>query len=288
MMSIPSLTIPQRAKSRRRRRRIPVGVLLSAGLLLIPIVCALFPSLGPGDATRIVSSGAMESPSAAHWLGTDSLGRDIFARMVRGSRSALLGPLLLALATVAISTVLALIAGYHGGRLDGAISRVIDVLYSVPPLVVAVVLVGVLGGGFWLGMAVLTVFSLPHNVRLLRSAVKEQAQLPYIEAAQTLGTRSARILWRHLLPVISPLIVASFFLRFTYGVVDLSALSFLGLGVPPGSPDWGRMLAENRVTILQNVWATAAPGLALIAMAVSANVVGDWVYNRYEAAGRSR
>lgn len=272
----------------RASRRVPIGVVVAAVLLLIPIVCAIFPSIGPGNATQIISGDATQSPSSAHWLGTDSLGRDIFARMVHGSRSALLGPLILASVTVALSLVLALIAGYYKGWADGVISRVVDVLYSVPPLVVAVVLVGVLGGGFWLGMAVLTVFSLPHNVRILRSAVSEQAELPYIEAAQTLGTKSTRILWRHLIPVISPLIVASFFLRFTYGIVDLSALSFLGLGVPPGSADWGRMLAENRVTIMQNFWAAAAPGLALIGMAVSANVVGDWLYNRYEAAGRSR
>ncbi|PXY18968.1 ABC transporter permease [Prauserella muralis] len=277
-----------RTRRPRRRPGIPVGVLIAAVLLLVPIVCVLFPSLGPGNATRIVASDALLTPSAEHWLGTDSLGRDVFARMVHGASSALLGPLLLASVTVAISTVLALIAGYYRGWADGVISRFVDVLYSVPPLVVAVVLVGVLGGGFWLGVAVLTVFNLPHNVRVLRAAVEEQAQLPYIEAAKTLGTKSIRILWRHLVPVISPLIVASFFLRFTYGIVDLSALSFLGLGVPPGSTDWGRMLAENRVTMLQNFWATAAPGLALIVMAVSANIVGDWLYNRYEAAGRAR
>lgn len=276
------------SRTRRPGAGVPKGVVLAGLLLLIPALCMVFPALGPGDATTIVSSDAMLRPSAAHWLGTDSLGRDILARLVHGSRSAMLGPLLLAVVTVGISTVLALIGGYYRGWIDAVISRFVDVLYSVPALVVAVVLVGVLGGGYWLGMAVLTVFNLPHNVRLLRAAVQERAQLPYVEAARTLGTSSVRILWRHLIPAISPLIVASLFLRFTYGIVDLSALSFLGLGVPPGSADWGRMLAENRVTLMQNFWATAAPGLALIATAVSANIVGDWLYNRWDSAGRSR
>jgi ABC-type dipeptide/oligopeptide/nickel transport system permease subunit len=116
--------------------------------------------------------------------------------------------------------------------------------------------------------------------------VVERRNLPYIEAAETLGVSKLRMMFGHLLPNIAPVIAAAFFLRFTYGIVDLSSLSFLGLGSPPGSTDWGRMLAENQVNIFQNVWAALAPGLALVLTAVSTNIVGERLYERFERQGR--
>jgi ABC-type dipeptide/oligopeptide/nickel transport system permease subunit len=163
-----------------------------------------------------------------------------------------------------------------------------DILYALPPLIVAIVAVGVFGGGYWLAIAVLIVLNLPHNVRLLRAAVVERRHLPFVEAAETLGVSRLRMMFVHLLPNIAPVVAACFFLRFTYGIVDLSSLSFLGLGVPPGSTDWGRMLAENRAIIFQNLWAALGPGLALVLSAVSANIVGDRLYERFERRGRER
>lgn len=284
----PRRSLEGPAQLGRSRPRPSWLLALSLMILAVIAIWALLPSFAPQDPRRIVPLDAYLGPGNGHVLGTDELGRDVFSRVIHGARGAVLGPVLLAAATVGISTVLALIAGYFGSWVDALVSRFTDVLYSVPPLVVAIVVVGVLGGGFWLAVAVLVLLNLPHNVRVLRAAVLERRQLAYVEAARTLGVSHTGVMIKHLVPVITPIIVASFFLRFTYGIVDLSALSFLGLGVPPGSADWGRMIAENRVAMSQNIWAAAAPGLLLVLTAVAANVVGDWIFSRYENARRSR
>ncbi|MFC0531571.1 ABC transporter permease [Phytohabitans kaempferiae] len=248
----------------------------------------IFPGVAPHDPDFIDGAVALQGPSPQHWLGTDNLGRDVFSRVVAGARTGLLGPLMLALGTTILATLVAVVAGYVGGQVDAATGRVIDVLYAVPPMVVAIVLVGITGGGWWTALGVLLVFGLPINIRLLRSAVIVRARLPYIEAARTSGLSAPRIMVFHLIPTIASFLVAVFFLTFTYGIVDLSALSFLGLGVPPGSSDWGRMIAENRAYLFQNAGATVGPTIAVVLVAVSANVVGDWIYSRYESHGRTR
>lgn len=285
MASDGLLVAPTDAPARRLGRQIcalPLGVAASAAVLVVVGGFAAVPGLAPQDPDLITATESLAGPGATHWLGTDQLGRDIASRVVAGARSALVGPAVLATITVVASALLALLAGYLRGWWDAVISRVVDVLYSVPALVVAIVVVGVLDGGYATAIAVLAVFGLPQNVRVLRAAVIEQAARPYMEAARTLGVPTWRILLTNLLPTILPILVASFFLQFTYGIVDLSSLSFLGLGVPPGAADWGRMLAENRSSLAGNAFAAFAPGLALIVVAVATNLVGDWLFTRHE------
>lgn len=276
------------ASNRRRRPRVPVLVAMALLVLVLAGLMMAFPGIAPHDPDLIDGSATLQGPSAEHWLGTDNLGRDVLSRVIVGARTGLLGPLLLAAATTLLATMVALLTGYAGGRLDALTGRVIDVLYAVPAMVVAIVVVGITGGGWWTALAVLLVFGLPINIRLLRSAVIVRAHLPYIEAARTSGFSAPRILAFHLLPTVYSFVVAVFFLTFTYGIVDLSALSFLGLGVPPGASDWGRMISEGRAYLTQNAWATVAPTIAVVLVAVSANVVGDWIYSRYESHGRAR
>lgn len=268
--------------------KVPVAVGVSITFMFLAVICVIAPFIAPHDPAFIDPAKSFESPSLDHLLGTDQLGRDIASRIVAGARTAVLAPLALAGGAVLVSTILALLAGYLGGRVDAVIGRVNDVLYSIPSLTVAIVIVGVVGGSFALSIAVLMVFGLPANIRILRAAVLERVNLPYIEAAKMSGLSTPRILLTQLVPAISPLIVTSFFLQMTFAIVELSSLSFLGLGVAPGSPDWGLMLAENRSAMSSNVWAAAGPGLCLVALAVSANLVGDWLYTKYEKAGRSR
>lgn len=284
--------VPVAGQAPRRARRLPrvaPSILLAGLVLAVVIAWALVPGLLGADGANDLHPGeALLGPSAEHLLGTDQLGRDVFARVVDGARVALAGPLVIATVTLLLSTLLALAAGYLGGWIDAIVSRAMDVLYSLPPLIVAIVLVGVFGGGYWLAIGVLIVLGLPHNVRLLRAAVIERRHLPYIEAAEMLGVSRLRVMAGQLLPNIAPVVAACFFLRFTYGIIDLSALSFLGLGVPPGSTDWGRMVAENRVVVFQNAWAALAPGLALVLTAVSTNLIGDHLYERFEQRARTR
>ncbi|MGW8670996.1 ABC transporter permease [Streptomyces niveus] len=293
MTNTPVLT-GGRVSPRRRlagRLKLPVTVGISIVFTALAVICVIAPFVAPHDPAFIDPAKSFQGPSLDHLLGTDQLGRDIASRIIAGARTAVLAPLAIAAGAVLISTVLAVLAGYAGGRVDAVIGRVNDVLYSIPSLTVAIVIVGVVGGGFALSIAVLTVFGLPSNIRLLRAAVLERVNLPYIEAAKMSGVSTPRILLTQLVPAISPLIVTSFFLQVTFAIVELSSLSslsFLGLGVAPGSPDWGLMLAENRSALSSNVWAAAGPGLSLVALAVSANLIGDWLYTKYEKAGRSR
>lgn len=272
-----------RARRRGRGDRMPPSVALSIAFLLVVLLCAAVPAvLAPLDPARIQAEEALQGASSAHLLGTDDLGRDILSRVVAGARSAILGPAIVAVATAVLSTALALAAGYYGGRLDDLIGRAADLVYAVPALILAIVVVGLFGGGYPLAIAVLVVFNTPTALRILRATVIEHRRLPYVEAAETLGVPPRTIMLRHLLPNLEAMLVTTVFLGFTYGMVELSALSFLGLGVPPGSSDWGRMLAENRVQVFQNVWAALAPGIALVGTVVAANLLGDWGYRRLE------
>lgn len=264
-----------------RSRRMPISIGLSLGFLGVILACALAPDLiAPHSPTAQDTALGLSSPTSGHLLGTDDLGRDILSRIVSGALSAIGGPIIIALASVGIASLLGLLAGYHGRWVDTTLSRGFDVLFALPELLIAIVVVGVMGGGYLIACAVLTVLTLPHTFRLVRGAVIEQRVLPYVEATQTLRIGPARIMLRHILPNVLPVVVAALFLRFTYSLVGLAGLSFLGLGVGPGSPNWGRMLAENRVYLFENPWSALAPALVLILTAVSAVLIGDWLYER--------
>jgi len=269
-------------------RGVPVTVVLAFLVLGLAVLCAFLPAIAPQDPSLIVAADTLQKPSAEHLLGTDQLGRDILSRLVAGARTSLIGPLLLAVGVTTLASILAVVAGFFGGRTDSIVSRFVDLFYSVPPLMVAIVLVGVTGGGFLATIVVLVVFGLPGHVRNLRAAVMDRVHLPYMEAAITLGLPTWRVVVGHLVPAIRPFILATFFLTFTFGIVELSSLSFLGLGVPPGSPDWGRMVAENRASTFGNVWGTAAPAICIVLLAVSTNLIGEWLIARYEKAGKER
>ena len=158
----------------------------------------------------------------------------------------------------------------------------------MPALLVAIVVVGVLGGGYFLAVGLLVVLFSPVDTRIVRGATLDQRSRSYVEAARILGLPSRRIMLRHIWPNVLPLALANAFLTFAFAIVSLSALSFLGLGVGPGTPDWGRMLADSRTLLFDVPMAALAPGIAIVATAASVNVVGDWLYERLADRGRAR
>lgn len=273
----------------RRWDGVPISIYFWGLILLLAVLCALVPDLlAPQSPTAINPTEILKYPSSAHWFGTDQLGRDVFSRVIAGARTALLGPLLVATVAVGISIVISLVVGYVGGLADSIVGRVVDFLYALPQLIVAILLVGVFSGGYWMALGVLVAFGIPRDIRLIRAAVIERRNLPYVEAAWTLGVSRRRIMFSHLLPNVLPVAITCFFLAFTYGIIALAALSFLGLGVEPGSPDWGRMIAEGRSQLFVNPWPTLAPCVALVLSVLSVNFVGDWLYERIEERRRSR
>ena len=249
------------APRKRGRRRPSVLIALSILIVLLVVLCALVGSLiAPFGANAQNLIVATQAPSAHHLLGTDDFGRDILSRIIVGARAAVIGPTLIAIGALIIGNALGLIAGYFGGRVDYFIMRLADLVWALPGLLIAIVVVGVIGGGYYVAVTVLIVLTFPVDARIVRGATLQQRNMPYVEAAVTLGISSRRIMLRHIWPNLLPLVMANTFLNFAFSLVALSGLSFLGLGVPPNTPDWGGMLAQNLSLIQSNAMACLAPG----------------------------
>jgi peptide/nickel transport system permease protein len=273
----------------RARRGFSPAVAVALVVLAAVVLCAIFGEwIAPYDPNEQDLLNSLMGPSREHLFGTDDLGRDILSRTIVGARTAVVGPLLIALGAMAIGNVLGLLAGYYGGLTDSSISRWVDLVYAMPALLVAIVVVGVLGGGYFLAVGLLVILFSPIDTRIVRGATLDQRGRPYVEAARLLGLSNRRIMARHIWPNILPLALANACLTFAFSIVSLSSLSFLGLGVGPGTPDWGRMLADS-LTLLFDVPAAAlAPGIAIVVTAASVNVIGDWLYELLSDRGQAR
>ncbi len=267
-----------------RRLRLKIPGLVTAALVVVAIVvfCAIFGDfVSPHDAYTQRLDVGISLPSTAYPLGTDQLGRDILSRLIHGSFTALAGPMVIAAGAFAVATLLGLLAGYLGGWVDIVIMRWVDFMFGLPSTLIAIVVVGVIGGGYWTAVGVLLVLFIPSDTRIVRSAVLEQRPRPYIEAARTLGISRPRILFVHILPNILPIVLAYVAIDFAFALVNLAGLSFLGLGVEPGTADWGRMLSENRNLIYSNPPGILLPALMIILLAISMNLIGDWIFERF-------
>ncbi len=273
----------------RVRHRPSVFVMAAMFVVFLVAVCAIFGrELAPDDPAAQNLLSGLQTPSWTHLLGTDNSGRDIFSRLLVGTQHAVSGPLLIAAASALIASVLGLFAGYTGGWVDSAIMRSADLFYAFPSLVVVIVLIGVIGGSYLAAVGVLVLLTWPGDIRVVRGATLEQRTLPYVDAARTLGLKRRTIIARHIWPNVMPLVVTNAFLDFAYSLVALSALSFLGLGTAPGTPDWGLMISDNFSLLQTNPAAVLAPGLALVLTASSMNILGDYLFELLQDRGRAR
>jgi peptide/nickel transport system permease protein len=272
-----------------RRRRPPLVIGLCFLLVALVIVMAIFgAAIAPYDPAAQDLSSPIAQPSAEHWLGTDSLGRDVTSRVISGARTALVGPLVIALGSMLIGNLLGLLAGYRGGRVDATIMRWVDLMWAIPSLLVIIVVSGAIGGGYWVAVALLVLLTVPFDTRVVRGATLEQVPRPYVEAAKTLGVSDRRIMLRHIWPNVSAAAIANTFLVFAGSLVALSSLSFLGLGAEPGIADWGQMLSEEQSLLFLNPVVPLAPGVAIVLLAASMNLIGDWLYEQLSSRGGTR
>jgi len=277
------------ALTRSRGRGLSPVVLAAMLFLALVLICALFgPWLAPRDPNEQDLFVGLTGPSAQHWLGTDDLGRDVLSRTIAGTRSAVVGPLLIAVGAMTLGVVLGLLAGYNGGAVDSGVSRWVELVYALPALLVAIVVVGVLGGGYFLAVFLLVILFSPVDTRIARAAALDQRSRPYVEAARLLDLPRRKIITRHIWPNVMPYSLANAFLTFAFALVSLAALSYLGLGVGPGAADWGRMLSESRTLLFDNPAAAIAPGVAIALTALCVSIVGDWLSERLQERGRSR
>lgn len=259
-------------------RHIPLT--LAVVVLAAVVIFGLVPALSSGALNQNILLGAAAPGTDGHVFGTDALGRDILQLTVAGARSALVGPIVVAFCAMLMGLVFGLSAAYFGGWWDVVVSRVIEILLSLPSLLLAIVVAGVMGGGYWTNVLVFVVLYAPYDIRLVRSAALARMNDPFIDAAKMLELGPVRIISRHLFPVVRSLVAANVFLDVSNAIVSLSSLSFLGLGVSPQDADWGRQLSDARTLLFTNPMAAVVPGVAIILTSVAFNVIGDWITER--------
>ena len=269
------------ARASRRMRRVPGTVTVSALLLLAVAVLVVVP-VAPHALDQDILLGTTPAGTPGHPLGTDSLGRDVLALTLAGARSAIVGPLVVALGSMVLGIVLGTLAGYRGGWVDAVISRYVDLTLAMPALLLAIVVAGVVGGGYWITVLVLVVLFSPSDIRIVRGAVLQHAHRPYIESTRVLGLPAWRVMMRHILPNVRPLVLTTMFLNIAYALVSMSGLTYLGLGVSPGAADWGLQLSDGRDLLWTNPAASVVPGLAIILVATAVNLVGDHLSERLD------
>ena len=283
-MSVAEVSVLRSSEARQARWPAPL-VVVSLIIVVLGFTSAIFSSVIVPNAEQQNLLLGIQQPGWHHLLGTDELGRDVLSLLIAGSRTSVLGPLVIAIGSMVIGNIVGLLSGYFGGWVDSLAMRWVDVMFSLPALLVAIVVTGIAGSSYAVALIVLIVLFSPGDARVVRGAVLDQRHRPYIEAARLSNLSSKRIMTLHLWPNIAPIALANGFLDFAFALVSLASLSFLGLGVGPGSPDWGRTLSNNMGLLQSNAWAAAAPGIAIILMAAAMNVLGDWVYERLEARG---
>lgn len=261
----------------RRRLAVIVSIVIVA-LLAVAVVAS--PFLQDAALHQDILSASLSPGVEGHLLGTDQLGRDVLLLTIAGTASAIVGPVVIAVGSMLLGILFGTLSGYRGGLLDGTVGRVTDILLALPVLLAAIVIGGVFGGGYWSVAALLIVLFCPTDIRIIRSAVIEQAPRPYVEAAQMLSLSRRRIMFGHILPNVRSLVITNMLLNVGFAMVTLSSLSYLGVGVRPGSADWGRQISDGREIMFTNPAAVLAPALLLIVATCAITVLGDWVGDR--------
>jgi peptide/nickel transport system permease protein len=268
------LESPARRALRRlfRRKGAVVGLIVLATFILIAL---LAPFVAPYDPIATSWTLVRKPPSAAHWFGTDELGRDVLARVIYGARASLLAGAISVGIALTIGVPLGLISGYRGGFIDALISRITDAMLACPFLILAIALAAFLGPSLGNAMIAIGVSATPIFIRLTRGQVMSVKVEDYVEAARAMGNPRWRIALFHILPNIMPALLVQATLSIAAAIIAEAALSFLGLGQQPPSPSWGSMLNAAQRFLTNAPWMAIWPGLAIFLVVLSLNLVGD-------------
>jgi peptide/nickel transport system permease protein len=247
------------------------------GILLVALlaIAALAPVLAPRDPLKISPQYSLNPPGREFWFGTDQFGRDQYSRVVWGARISLRVGVIAVLISVGAGVPLGVAAGYYGGWLDLAVMRLIDLMLAFPGILLALVIVSILGPGLNNVMLAVGIYGIPSYARVVRGSVLVLRGQPFVEAAQAIGCGVSRLVARHVLPnVVAPIIVLSS-LNVAGAILTSAALSFLGLGAQPPTPEWGALLNAGRDWVREAWWLTTFPGLAIMVTVLAINMVGD-------------
>ncbi len=249
---------------------------VGAVICLVLVLTAIFaPWLAPFDPTDMGAGKVLTPPNGDYWFGTDELGRDLFSRIIYGSRLTLQVGMIAVGISMTAGVLIGLIAGYSGGWLESILMRTVDVLFSFTETLIALAAVAVLGPSLTNAMIAVGISSIPFYARIAYGAVLVEKNKEYFKAAKSVGARHGRLIFRHILPnILSPIIVVAT-VGVSTAVLSASALSFLGLGAQPPSPEWGAILAAGRDYFKRAPWITTFPGVAIALTVLGFNLLGD-------------
>lgn len=265
----------------------PVGIASAIVIAAATFVAIFGTLLAPYDPVSPNLSLSWVGPVGGHLLGYDFEGRDVLSRLIVGARTAMLGPLAVVIGCMTAGTLLAVTAAWRRGALDAAISSGLDILFAFPGILLAILAAAVFGAGLVAAAIALSIAYMPYVARVLRGAALKERSQPYLAALEVQGASATSICLRHLIPNIAPLIVAQATILFGYAMVDLAAVSFLGLGVQPPEPNWGVMISENQVGIPQGYPLPAlAACVCIVVVVIAVNVLGERLFEQAHEARR--
>ncbi len=273
---------PKKARSQGAEvwRRFKKSKMAMLGLVILAVIIllAVFANViadYDGVAIKQNTARRLEGPSKDHWLGTDEYGRDMFARLIHGSRVSLLVGIVAVGIAILIGGTLGAIAGFYGGKIDNTIMRIMDIFLAVPDILLAIAIVSALGPGLFNLMFAIGVSSMPRFARVVRASVLTVRDQEFIEAARSVGASDARIIVKHIIPnALAPIIVQGT-LGVAVAILSVAGLSFIGLGVPKPRPEWGSMLSGGRAFLRDAPHVTTFPGLTIMLTVLALNLLGD-------------
>ncbi len=278
----------RRSRSLSGLRGTGVAGMVSAAVIALATLAAVFgPLIAPYNPNLPNLSLAWVAPGGGHLLGYDFQGRDVFSRLLAGAQSSMLGPLAVVVLSMTAGALLAVAAAWRRGTVDAVISSGLDILFAFPGILLAVLATAIFGAGLTAASIALAIAYMPYVARVLRGVALRERSQPYVAALEVQGSSAAAICLRHLIPNMLPLIVAQATIMFGWAMVDLAAISFLGLGVQPPAPNWGVMISENQTGILQGYPLPAlSAGVCIVAVVIAFNVLGERLFAQAQAAGR--
>ena len=257
-----------------KKQHVAVAAAIFVGILVLAAIFA--PWLAPYDAENFFDYDSLNAlPSLKHWFGVDSLGRDIFSRILVGSRISLTAGFVSVAVGAIIGTALGLVAGYYEGFWDRVIMRICDVLFAFPGILLAIGIVAILGGGEVNVIIAVAIFSIPTFARLVRGNTLGLKHLTFVEAARSIGASDWTIVARHIFPGTVPAVVVYFSLRIGTSIITAASLSFIGMGAQPPTPEWGAMLNEARADMMTSPHVALFPSLAIFLTVLAFNLLGD-------------
>ena len=255
-------------------RLFTLGLCISIAFLLMALICPFIQQLNPHE---IDLTNKLEAPNKHHWFGTDTLGRDIFSRVLLGAKTSIITGIIVIFLALIIGLPIGLVAGYYGGRTDIVLMRIADIFLAFPPLLLPIAITAALGPGLFNALIALSISWFPWYARIIRSSVMSVKKELYIKSSKAMGLHPLKIILRHILPnSITPIIVQAS-MDFGYTILAAASLSFIGMGARPPTIEWGLMMTNSRAVFLEYWWTAFFPGCAIFLLVLGVNLLGDGI-----------